>query len=51
MKVEWMPAAEEDRLRIWTYIAAEDVGAAVRMDERFRDETNEGAFPMTFDAR
>jgi len=43
-----MPAAEEDRLCIWTYIAAEDVGAAVRMDERFRDASEQLAmFPRS----
>ncbi|HEY4145344.1 type II toxin-antitoxin system RelE/ParE family toxin [Pinirhizobacter sp.] len=48
MKVEWMPAAEEDRLRIWTYIAAEDVGAAMRMDERFKDSSEQLAmFPRS----
>jgi plasmid stabilization system protein ParE len=29
VRIEWTPAAEEDRVSIRTYIAAEDIGAAV----------------------
>lgn len=35
MKVIWTPEAEQDRLDIWDYIAADDPVAAVHMDELF----------------
>jgi addiction module RelE/StbE family toxin len=35
--VVWTPEAEHDRTSIWDYIAADDPGAAVRMDELFSD--------------
>ena len=37
MKVIWTPKAEQDRADIWDYIAADNPGAAVRMDELFSD--------------
>lgn len=37
MIVIWTPEAEQDRANIWDYIATNNPGAAVRMDERFRD--------------
>ncbi|TBU83473.1 type II toxin-antitoxin system mRNA interferase toxin, RelE/StbE family [Pseudomonas daroniae] len=33
MKVIWAPEAEQDRLDIWDYIAADNPVAAVHMDE------------------
>ena len=35
MKVVWTPEAEQDRDAIWLYIAADNLRAAARMDERF----------------
>ncbi|QLF92801.1 type II toxin-antitoxin system RelE/ParE family toxin [Pseudomonas sp. ABC1] len=35
MKVIWTPEALQDRLDIWEYIAAENLRAAVHMDELF----------------
>ncbi|MCG5524764.1 type II toxin-antitoxin system RelE/ParE family toxin [Ectothiorhodospira haloalkaliphila] len=40
MIVVWTPEAEQDRADIWDYIAAEDPGAAVRMDGLFSDAAN-----------
>ncbi len=37
MKVFWTPEAEQDRSDIWDYIAADNPGAAVRMDKIFSD--------------
>ena len=37
MTVVWTPEAEQDRADIWDYIAADNPGAAVRMDELFSD--------------
>ena len=37
MKVIWTPEAEHDRADIWDFIAADDPGAAVRMDALFSD--------------
>ena len=37
MKVIWTPEAEQDRADIWDYIAANNPGAAIRMDELFSD--------------
>ncbi|MBS0317837.1 MAG: type II toxin-antitoxin system RelE/ParE family toxin [Proteobacteria bacterium] len=35
MIVVWTPEAEQDRADIWDYIAADNSGAAVRIDELF----------------
>ncbi|MBW6423520.1 type II toxin-antitoxin system RelE/ParE family toxin [Rhizobium sp. XQZ8] len=35
MIVIWTPEAEQDRLDIWDYIAADNLDAAVRMDKLF----------------
>jgi plasmid stabilization system protein ParE len=35
VRVIWTPEAEQDRLSILLYIAAENHGAAIRMDELF----------------
>ncbi|MCY1425415.1 ParE toxin of type II toxin-antitoxin system, parDE [compost metagenome] len=35
MKVYWTPEAEQDRIDIWDFIAAENPHAAARMDELF----------------
>jgi toxin ParE1/3/4 len=35
--VVWTPEAEQDRADIWDYIAVDNPGAAVRMDELFSD--------------
>lgn len=35
MQVLWTPEAEQDRIDIWDYIAADNPTAAVRMDELF----------------
>jgi len=35
--VVWTPEAEQDRADIWDYIAVDNTGAAVRMDELFSD--------------
>ncbi|MFV0370905.1 MAG: type II toxin-antitoxin system RelE/ParE family toxin [Azonexus sp.] len=37
MIVVWTPEAEQDRTDIWDYIAADNPGAAVRMDTLFSD--------------
>ena len=37
MIVIWTPEAEQDRADIWDYIAIDNLGAAVRMDELFRN--------------
>ena len=37
MIVVWTPEAEQDRADIWDYIAADNLDAAVRMDELFSD--------------
>ena len=37
MSVVWTPQALRDRADIWDYIAADNPGAAVRMDELFSD--------------
>ncbi len=37
MKVRWTSEAEQDRDLIWEFIAIDDPGAAVRMDELFSD--------------
>ena len=37
MIVVWTPEAEQDRADIWDHIAADNPGAAVRMDEIFSD--------------
>ncbi|MCY1240624.1 ParE toxin of type II toxin-antitoxin system, parDE [compost metagenome] len=35
MKVYWTPEAEQDRLDIWDFIAADNPSAAARMDSLF----------------
>ncbi|MNN21132.1 Plasmid stabilization system protein [compost metagenome] len=35
MKVYWTPEAEQDRIDIWDFIAADNLYAAARMDELF----------------
>jgi toxin ParE1/3/4 len=35
MIVLWLPAAKRDRRDIWDYVAANDIEAAVRLDELF----------------
>ena len=37
MRVVWTPEAQQDRADIWNYIAADNLPAAARMDERFSD--------------
>ena len=37
MRVIWTPEAQQDRVAIWDYIAAENPQAAVRMDELISD--------------
>jgi len=37
VKVFWTPEAEQDRTDIWVHIAADNLRAAVRMDELFSD--------------
>lgn len=37
MIVVWTPEAEQDRVDIWDYIAADNPGAAARMDTLFGD--------------
>ncbi|MFM0515469.1 type II toxin-antitoxin system RelE/ParE family toxin [Paraburkholderia sp. RL17-373-BIF-A] len=37
MRVIWAPEAEQDRDDVWDYIAADNVSAAVRMDELFSE--------------
>lgn len=37
MRVVWTPQAEQDRTEIWEYIATDNPGAAVRMDDLFSD--------------
>ncbi|MEP7282970.1 MAG: type II toxin-antitoxin system RelE/ParE family toxin [Rubrivivax sp.] len=37
MKVVWTPEAEQDRDAIWLHIAADNLKAAMRMDELFSD--------------
>ncbi|HBP5603927.1 TPA: type II toxin-antitoxin system RelE/ParE family toxin [Pseudomonas aeruginosa] len=46
MKVYWTSEAEQDRSDIWEFIAADDLAAAVRLDERFSATTHQLAnFP------
>ena len=35
MKVIWTPEAEQDRIDVWEYIAADNPHAAAKMDELF----------------
>lgn len=35
MKVVWTPEARQDRIDIWTFIAADNPAAAARMDDLF----------------
>ena len=37
MRVIWTPEAEQDRVDVWDYIAADNPLAAVRMDTLFSD--------------
>ena len=37
MRVIWTPEAEQDRIDVWDYIAADNPHAAVQMDELFSD--------------
>ena len=37
MKVVWTPEAQQDRVDIWKYVAADNQGAAVRLDELFSE--------------
>ena len=37
MRVIWTPEALQDRADVWDYIAADNPGAAARMDELFSD--------------
>jgi toxin ParE1/3/4 len=37
MKVVWTPEAQQDRVDVWEYIAADNPYAAARMDELFSD--------------
>lgn len=47
MKVRWTTQAEQDRLDIMTYIAADNVRAAIKMDERFGEAASRlEDFPM-----
>jgi len=36
VRVVWTPEAQQDRVDLWGYIAAENPRAAARMDELFR---------------
>jgi len=48
VKVVWMPGAEQDRLEIFTYIAADNPSAAVALDDRFgKAAANLASFPNT----
>jgi addiction module RelE/StbE family toxin len=47
VKVVWTPEAQQDRADIWDYIAADNLNAAVRMDQLFSDAAARLAdFPM-----
>ena len=35
MRVVWTPEAQQDRLNVWNYIAADNPSAAVKMDALF----------------
>ena len=37
MRVVWTPDAQQDRIDVWDYIAADNPLAAIRMDEIFSD--------------
>ncbi len=37
MRVVWTPEAQQDRVDVWEYIAADNPSAAARMDELFSD--------------
>jgi addiction module RelE/StbE family toxin len=37
MRVVWTPEAQQDRVDIWEYVAADNQGAAVRLDELFSE--------------
>ena len=41
MKVIWTPEAEQDRIDVWQYIAADNPHAAAKMDELFSDAAGE----------
>jgi toxin ParE1/3/4 len=47
VKVRWTSQAEQDRLDIMTYIAADNVRAAIAIDELFGEAASRlGDFPM-----
>ena len=47
MRVLWTPGARQDRADIWNFIAADNTGAAVRMDQVFSDAAATlSEFPM-----
>jgi toxin ParE1/3/4 len=47
VNVFWTPEAEQDRLDVWMYIAADNPAAADRMDRLFSDAVRKLArFPM-----
>ena len=47
MRVFWTPEAQQDRAEIWDYVAADNPGAAARMDQLFSDAAQTLAeFPM-----
>jgi len=37
MRVVWTPEAQQDRIDVWEYIAADNPHSAARMDELFSD--------------
>lgn len=48
MKVRWTPEAQQDRYSVVEYIAANNPGAAIKMDELFGDSIAMLAdFPLT----
>ena len=40
MRVIWTPEAEQDRVEVWDYIAADNLRAAARMDALFSKAAN-----------
>ncbi|WP_369935504.1 type II toxin-antitoxin system RelE/ParE family toxin [Xanthomonas tesorieronis] len=37
MRVVWTPEAQQDRVDIWEYVAADNPAAAIRLDESFSE--------------
>ncbi|MDR2710811.1 MAG: type II toxin-antitoxin system RelE/ParE family toxin [Burkholderiales bacterium] len=47
MKVIWTPEAQQDRVDVWDYIAADNPWAAVRADDLFYEIEGETVWILT----